>query len=385
MRVLVVSKDFPAPGQPEDGIVVLRQAQVLADLGHEILVVRIVPHAPPLTRKWRGYRAVPSRYDIEGISVVTLRAFFPPRMIAMEYLPQQVEGQLRRLAGEFAPDLVHAHCLIPSGQLAVRLGLPAMITAHGSDAYDWAWRRGGLRRAAADGARRAAVVVAVSDYIRRHVLELVDREIKVIYNGADENVFRPCDKYSARSALDLPAERYVIAFAGGPARLKGAFDLIDAAAAVGDVRPLVLFSGPASMGPEIDKAAAAAGVDVRFYGMLNHTELARTFAAADVFCLPSYREGLPLVVCEAMLSGRPVVATNVGGVPEIVSDGVHGYLVSPGNPALLAQRLRALAENPKTAARMGEAAREFARRNLTWRVNAQRYDALYRELPVVAA
>lgn len=385
MRLLVISKDFPAPGQPEDGIVVLRQARALADLGHEILIVRVLPHAPPITPKWRGYQAVPAHYAIEGIQVTSLRAFFAPRMIAMEYLPLQVEGSLRRIAREFAPDLVHAHCLIPSGQLAVRLGIPVILTAHGSDAYDWAWRRSGLRRAATEGIRGAATVVAVSNFIREHVLNLVDRDVEVIYNGADDNVFMPSHKSEARVALQIPPDRFVIAFAGGPPRIKGVFDLIEAVATLNDLRPLVLFSGPVSAGPMITRAATAANVDARFCGMLDHPKLARVMAASDVFCLPSHGEGLPLVICEAMLSGRPVVASAVGGIPEVVTDGHNGFLVPPKEPMVLAQRLRSVATDPQSAARMGDAAYEFAQRHLTWRTNAQLYDALYRRLLTAVA
>jgi teichuronic acid biosynthesis glycosyltransferase TuaC len=385
MRLLVISKDFPAPGQPEDGIVVLRQARALADLGHEILVVRVVPHAPPITPKWRAYGAVPARYTIEGIQVTSLRAFFAPRMIAMEYLPFQVERSLRRIAREFAPDVVHAHCLIPSGQLAVRLGIPTILTAHGSDAYDWAWRRSGLRRAAIEGTRGAAGVVAVSNFIRERVLDLVDREVEVIYNGADDEVFAPSQKSEARAALHIPGDRFVIALAGGPPRIKGVFDLIEAAATLNDLRPLLLFCGPASAGPTITQAATAANVDSRFCGMLDHPGLARVMAASDVFCLPSHSEGLPLVICEAMLCGRPVVASAVGGIPEVVTDGHNGLLVPPKDPMLLAQRLLSVATDPRSAARMGDAAYEFAKRHLTWRTNAQRYDALFTRLKEAAA
>jgi glycosyltransferase involved in cell wall biosynthesis len=111
--------------------------------------------------------------------------------------------------------------------------------------------------------------------------------------------------------------------------------------------------------------------------MLEHPQLAQVLAAADVFCLPSYREGLPLVVCEAMLSGRPIVATPVGGIPEILTDGKHGYLVEAGNPHALSQRLRAIAGDPGRSNQMGLAAREFALHHLTWRANAQRYNDVY--------
>jgi glycosyltransferase involved in cell wall biosynthesis len=347
-------------------------------------VVRVVPHAPGWTRKWRAYRAVPQRYSIENVEVETVRAFFPPRMLGMEYLPLQVDGALRRVIADFAPDLVHAHCLIPSGQLAARQSPPYVLTAHGSDAYDWAWRRAGLRQAAAEGIGHAAAVVAVSEFIRRNVHAIVPREARVIYNGADEAVFHPQDRGAARRGLDISPERFVIAFAGRPARPKGALDLVEAAARL-DPRPLVLVAGPSPDDADLIGASTRNDVDVRVCGMLSHDELARALAAADVFALPSYNEGLPLAVCEAMLSGRPVVATPVGGIPEIVRDGVHGYLVPPGNVPLLAERLRAIADDPSQAALMGDRSYAFARDHLTWAANASAYNALYHEICRAAA
>jgi glycosyltransferase involved in cell wall biosynthesis len=377
MRVLVITKDFPAPGLPEHGIVTLRHARVLADIGHEILVARVVPYAPPLTAKWRGYRSIPETYVMEGIRVRSFRAIFAPRMAAMEYLPLQVGAGLRRLVADFKPDVVHAHCLLPSAQLAAGLDVPTVVTAHGSDAYDWPWRRPGLTRAARQGIVSAAAVVAVSDFIRQRVRALFERDVEVIYNGADDNIFFPSDCRSARADLGIEQDRFVIAFAGGPPKIKGVFDLIAAAAQLRDVRPLVLFAGGEDHRTAVLQDAARASVDARYCGMLDHPQLARVLAASNVFCLPSYREGLPLVICEAMLSGRPIVATPVGGIPEIVTDGTHGRLVPPGDPDALSRALRNVAENPGRAIAMGDAAHRFAAHRLTWRSNVDRYSDIY--------
>ena len=135
MRVLVVSKDFPAPGQPEDGIAVLRQAWCTCCNGSRYHGrARRAACSSRNAHVAQVSRRPLYRYSIEGIPVRILRAFFPPRMIAMEYLPFQIGGPLGRLVRDFAPDLIHGHCLIPSGQLAVRFGVPSLITAHGSDA-----------------------------------------------------------------------------------------------------------------------------------------------------------------------------------------------------------------------------------------------------------
>lgn len=378
MRVLIIAKDFPAPGQPRDGIFVLRQAQALAELGHEIRVVRIVPHAPAWTPKWQSYRAIPEAYAVEGIPVDSIRAFFPPRMLAMEYLPLQVDGAIRRIIADFAPQVLHAHFLIPSGQLAVRQNLPTVVTAHGSDAYDWAWRRPGLRRAAREAVSRAGAVVAVSRFIARRVRDLVERDVRVIYNGADERVFGRSARAAARDALGIGADRFVVVFTGGEAPGKGLRELVEAATRLAEPRLLLLVTGLATPFDARQADIAAGGIEARLFGIVEQSRIAEMLAAADLFALPSYHEGLPASICEAMLSARPILATPVGGIPEVTVDGVHGYLVPPGDVTSLTQRLRALARDPGAGARMGEAAYVFAREHLTWRVNAQRYDELYR-------
>lgn len=379
MRVLVIAKDFPSQVQPNQGIFVLRQMQALVALGYEVLVVRIVPRAPAWTEKWRTYRAIPDRDVVEGISVRTIRPIVLPRMLGFEYLPLQIDGALRKIVADFAPDVAHGQFLIPSGQLAVRYGIPSIVTAHGSDAYDWAWRRPGLRRAALEGLQRAAIVVAVSDFIRRHVRKLVERDVRVVYNGADEKVFFPGERDAAREQLDIASHRFVIAFTGHPARPKGAFDLLGAVARMNGIRPVVLLAGPSFTDHRLVSAIQESEVDARLYGIVGQSTVARILAAADVFCLPSYREGLPASVCEAMLSGLPIVSTPVGGIPEIVSDGLRGYLVPPGRVDLLAERLGQLARNSTLATSMGEAAYRFAVENLTWTLNARRYSELYEE------
>lgn len=304
-----------------------------------------------------------------------------PRMLASRFLPQQVGRTLARIAARFAPDIVHAHFLIPSGQIAVRLPFPTVVTAHGSDAYDWAWRRPGLRRAASEAIRFASKVVAVSDYIRSRVAGLSSErdDVTVIYNGADDRVFKPADRIEARRRLHLSPDRFVVAFAGRPTHAKGAYDLIEALARLQHVRPMLLIAGP-PLSADLRATIQRLRVDAVEMGLLSHTELAQALAASDVLCLPSYNEGLPASICEAMVSGRPVIATPVGGIPEIVKDGETGYIVPVGDPRALARRLNDLATDPASGVQFGNNALAFAQARLTWRVNALRHELLYRQL-----
>lgn len=100
---------------------------------------------------------------------------------------------------------------------------------------------------------------------------------------------------------------------------------------------------------------------VQFVGEVSQTELARQMAQAQVCVLPTYSEGLPRVVFEAMAAGTPVIATPVSGIPDVIQDGVTGLLCSPGDEAMLAERLRWILAHPREARFMGKRAEEFAR------------------------
>lgn len=382
LRILIVPDVFPTRDQPGLGIFILRRVQALRDLGHELRVLRIVPFAPPFLQKWRSYAAIPTFDTVEGIPVVTARAVIPPRMIGIEYVSLQMRGRLEREIRTFQPDLVHASFLLPCGQLAVRQRLvPAAVTAHGADAYRWPSKRPGLRRASAEAVARAAGVSAVSGYIARRVQELVDRDVRVIWNGGDERFFFPRDRRQSRTSLGLPDDLRVIAFAGNVLRQKGLFDLVTACAGLGAKSNVLLaIAGAGPDGAALEAHAREAGVQMRMFGRLPSDEVATLFSAADVVTLPSHAEGLPNVVCEAMLAQCAVVATTVGGTPEIVQNGSTGLLVPPHQPAALSAALATVIGNDEVRDRFAGAAREFALANLTWRVSAKKYEAFYREI-----
>ncbi len=378
MRILVLPLEFPSQERPGAGIFILRCSQALRELGHDISVLRIVPYAPPIGAKWRAYRSIPARYEIEGIPVRSLRAFFPPRQLGMEFLPWQVHRALQHEIRRFAPDVLHAHFLIPSGQIAVRQGLPTVVTAHGGDAYSWPHKRAGLHRAAREAILGATCVTAVSDYIGQCVQRIARRDVDVIWNGGDERVFYPRDRAQARLHESLPQDRFIVAFAGNLLRAKGVFDLIDAAAGMKDVPPIIVMAGTGPEEAALAAHAARAGVDLRMLGRIPQERIAALFGAADIVALPSYREGLPAVVCEAMLSARAVVASSVGGIPEIIENDRTGILVHAGDVAELRAALLRAATNEQARANMERSARDFAMQNLTWRVSAQQYDRVLR-------
>lgn len=382
MRILFVPNDFPSAANPQVGIFILRRVQAIAALGHEVSVLLPVPYAPPIGEKWRAYNAIPEHDVVGGIPVHAVRVATPPRFIGVEYIPMLLRGKLEREIDRFRPDVVHASYLLPCGQLVVRqTRVPSVVTTHGYDAYDLPFRRPGLYRASVEAVSKATRVTAVSGYLGRCLQQLAPRSVDVIWNGADERFFFPRDRAACREELDLPRDRCIVAYAGYLLREKGLFELIEATARIAvEERPLLVLAGSGEVRGELEARAADLGVETLFLGALQHERIATLFGAADVVTLPSYYEGLPNVVCEAMLSGRAVVASDVGGIPEIVQNGESGLIVPAREVAPLAEALRRACTDPALRERLAGAARAFAAEHLTWRVSAKRYEALYEEV-----
>jgi glycosyltransferase involved in cell wall biosynthesis len=167
------------------------------------------------------------------------------------------------------------------------------------------------------------------------------------HNGVEGDRFFPREQAEARRKLDLPTGRRIICFVGRLSREKAVDTLIEAMARFqADPEPpllVIVGNGPAE--GALRARAHALGLEplVRFVGERHHSEVPDWISACDVFCLPSLREGCPNVVLEALASGRPVVASNVGGIPELVSE-AEGRLVPPQDPQALAQALRVVLE-----------------------------------------
>lgn len=311
-----------------------------------------------------------------GLTICTLRAVawlggHPAHPIA-PLLP----AALRRA------DVVHTHHMrsAPSrvAALAGRLyGQRVAVTDHGLQGGDWA----GLLP------RLFHRWLAVSAYSARELGAPPDRTT-VIYGGADTDRYQP----------DPAVPREGVLFVGRITPHKGIDRLIEALPAGARLR-IAGSAGHDPQPPERDypallmRLAAARGGDVAvdFLGPVPDRDLPALYRSAAVLVLPSVdrtvygrpvrvSELLGLVVLEAMASGTPVVCSRLGGLPEIVEDGVTGYLVPPGDVPELHDRLDALLRDPALAARLGRNARELVQSRFTWRACADRCLAAYTTL-----
>ena len=213
-----------------------------------------------------------------------------------------------------------------------------------------------------------STAVAVSDHNRRIMTStgsLPPSRVRRIHNGVD--LFRPNGVEGAafRTCYGIPADRILITQVAQMKREKGVDDILQAAPLALAEQPNLHFAFVGDGDPAGKYAARARelGIEnhVTWTGLMIDPVAAGVFAASDIFCHPSrWQEAFGLVLAEAMSCGKPIVATTVGGIPEVVADGETGFLVPPGDLAALAEKLVLLARDRALRERLGQAGRERA-------------------------
>jgi glycosyltransferase involved in cell wall biosynthesis len=240
-----------------------------------------------------------------------------------------------RAARRVDADLLHAHWL-PAGWVAERSGKPYVVQVWGTD-VELARRAPWLARRVL---RRARLVIAASNDLAERARALGAREVRVIPSGVE-----------LPERVGTEAEPAEVLYAGRLSAEKGVLELLDAAAGLN----LVV----AGDGPLRDRIPFARG-------FVPHDELQQLYARAAVVACPSRREGFGVACLEAMAHGRPVVATRVGGLLDLVVDGETGIVVPPHDPAALRSALERLLADPDLRRRLGSAGRERARTHFSW-------------------
>ncbi|MFK0195519.1 glycosyltransferase [Kitasatospora sp. NPDC090308] len=334
---------------------VLWLAKGLGRGGAEQLLVNCVRHADR------------ERYQIEVAYVLPHKDALVPALAAAGVPVHCLGGapgrrwplRLRRLLAERRYDLVHTHMPVPA--VAARLLRPAGPRPRLVHTEHNLWERYRLptRWANALTYRRNDAVIAVSHAVAAGVGRRRAGEwLSVVHHGPDLGgaPSGPAARRAARERLGLPPEALVVGTVGNLTAKKDQATLLAAFAMLRgrepDARLVLVGSGPLEA-----ELRARAGDGVLFAG--TRADVPELLPGWDVFCLSSRQEGLPVALMEAMASGLPSVVTGVGGVPEILDDGVEGRLVPPGDPAALAAALGELT-GPGARERMGAAARRRA-------------------------
>jgi glycosyltransferase involved in cell wall biosynthesis len=279
------------------------------------------------------------------------------------------------------PDVLHSHGyradLIAASLRSLRSGAPRWVsamTAHGFIRTSLELQM--LTRLNERALRWADVVIAVSSAEARRLAALLRRPVDFVPNGVARVEQVP--RVQARAALNSNPARRAVAFVGRLSAEKRPDLFVDMAAIVAREQPgtdfLVIGAGP--LLEKIKQRAAAVGANVMFMGLVPNA--ASFMSAIDVLVCPSDAEGTPRTVIEAILVGVPVVATRVGGLPDLIIDGQTGLLVGPGCPASLAEAVVWLLRDPAAARKMSNQARSDAANRFSAQLMAEGVTGAYR-------
>ena len=379
MKLLFVSNLFPDASEPLRGIYNARLLAHLARHG-EIRVLSPRPTLPLCAAPPRRSRTEDSALNPE----------FP----AVGYLPKigsrwnhrlmarGLRDPLERVRRAFPFDVVLVSWAYPDGCAVARLArsfrFPFAAVAQGTDIHQYL-RNPVRRRIILEELAHAGAVIARSGELARLLRKagFPAGQLEVIHNGVDLDDFRPGDLRQTRQELGLPDETAIILFVGNFLPVKNPVRLLTAFAQLGNRLPnrqtrlVMIGDGPLLAAARQQAQHDGLGERVSFVGRKDPAQVARYLQSADVLCVPSDNEGVPNVILEAFACGLPVVATRVGGIPEIVTGDFLGRLVPPGDTGALADALASqLGE-----ARQTDAIRQYARR-FSWEQTAANYLAV---------
>jgi teichuronic acid biosynthesis glycosyltransferase TuaC len=344
LKVTVVTPIFPIPAQPYRGHAEYEIVLALSKRA-DVNVICPFPRYPKWFRPNYDHRSPDLSFSPPGVKA---RYFEYP---ALPGVTRSINGMicaryLEPYIRECSPDIACNFWLYPAGYATVavarKLGIPAVVGSIGSDlnrfvdpASRW------LTRLAM---KRATFVVTKSEHLRQRAIQMgiSPSKVRTIRNGCNPIIFHLGDRSAARAQLSVDEKTELVLFVGRLDTAKGIEELLEAFASLASRRPnlRLAFVGDGPGGTHLRNKAKLLALEDRITlnGPSSSHDVARWLAAANVLALPSYNEGYPNVIIEALSCGRPVIATNVGGILELVNEN-SGILISPRDSRALASAI----------------------------------------------
>lgn len=390
MHVLMVAESFPSPAHPYRSTFIGEQVKRLLDHVERITVLSPTTYVPQFIKISRVARqaSLPARYELvkDRCEVLFPRYLKAPGDMCLWWTTAQWRWIVSKTVGELLEadslSLIHAN---KGGlgswaaiQAARQYELPCVVTYQGSEVHVDLANRQNAWKLCRDSFRFADLNIMVSRSLERTLKSCIQPEgrCEVLIRGVDLKTFSPPKIEGKRQ----PA----ILFVGEVKTTKGAFDLLEAWTQVVANCPHaeLWVVGPDYTNGRFAQEVRSRGHDkaIKIFGPQPLSNVADRMRQAQVLCLPSHGEGTPNCVLEAMACGLPVVATEVGGIPDIVESNRTGILVQKADVQKLAEALASLLQDTDRRARMGQAAYEFACEHFDAQKKMNRLVELYRDL-----
>jgi len=395
MRVLEVCQEFPNRYYPQLGTFIKQSIDSIANQKVDITVVSPKPLVLPFSAfPYHNFSKLPriehtEKYDLHYphyVYAVPKKYFYPITGISYAHFVSRYA--IKNIKPK--PDLIHAHFSYPDGfgmiGLAKKWNIPLVISALGTIERKVAYEGSYTSRQIIKAMNFADKVLSVSEDLKLHIVNLGINENNVIVvpNGVDTEKFKPAGKENARKLLNLPLDKNIILFVGALRSIKGVDYLIEAAKNFVDSNTeLYLVGRDDGLKKSLKKMAQDFKITdfIKFIGPVNHEDIPLWISASDILVLPSLSEGRPNVVLEALACEVPVVATDVGGIPELIINGETGYLVPAKNPLELSEKVNKLLGDENQREKMGKFGRKsIIQRGLTWEAHAKKTVDIYSKL-----
>jgi len=402
LRILCPTYWYPSYADDTQAIYVHDINRHLVRQGHQVCVVAPGRPGIPLRETFDGVEVVRFPFELpEDLTygrvaqskVTNLaklnRLYIMARYLVAQYRASVAEGR------RFQADIVHGHWAIPTGPalvaIARKLQIPSVITMHGGDVYvnvaegyDFP-TRWYVKPVLEWTLRSASALTAISEDCKSHALHAGAREssITVVMNGADLRRFSPAPEGTNPRAEFGP---HMIFACRQLFPRKGIRFLIEAVAALKPKYPDIrlIIAGDGFERPKLEELARTLGIAeaTQFLGWCANKELPRYYRGCAVSVIPSLEEGFGIPAAEAMGCEIPVVATDAGGLPEVVEDGVTGFVVPKGNSAALAKSMDRLLADAALRDKMGKAGRIRALQRFDWDRSVEKFTEVYASILV---
>lgn len=405
MKVLILTSNYPRKNAVMNGIFIHHQVKALQQLGVECHVLVLYNWYPPfglhkLHPAWLdGYEAKQNFYnEIEGVKIHAIPVVYkmPDRFFKNDFYRNAANGIAKYIKAHKElqnPDWIYAQFLTDYGYIGTlvkeQLRVKLAAIARGDDIHAWPEQNKLLVKNLQAVFKKADVVLANSKRLAddaKHWMEASHQpQLNVVYNGVDTKYFYPADEQTKqqREKQGLAVEKKYLVCIGTPVALKGWVELLEAIKQVGDKFngwELLMIAPSRNNADALDlqEMSKALGIEkyTRLIPGIGHEGLGEILRAADAFILPSYNEGMSNALLEAMASGLPCIATNVGGHAEVIDDQKSGLLIEPRSVAAIAGALDKILSNPEFRKELGQQARKKMEEFGDYKKNAERLLAL---------
>lgn len=377
-KIVAFTNLFPRPWEPQRATFNRQQLEWLAQKV-DLAVLVPVSWLDWLKAYYKGENTTQS---VSPLKTTYFSYFYIPKLFRWSYgfsLSLSALQILPKLIGKNRPELIYTPWVYPDGTAMIVFGkllkIPVVIMVQGSDINVFP-DLFGVRPQIIWTLKHAAAIITVSQDLANKCVALGAAAIDthVIYNGVDQARFKPLDKAGCRTQLALDLNAKIVLYVGNLFSSKGCVDLFESFALLKAEQPdcILVYVGKGDAKSAIEARAKALNLSdaVKFAGSQPLETVAIWMGAADVVALVSHSEGVPNVLMEAMASGRPIVATAVGGIPEVVPE-FAGILVAPHDISATAAALKKVLASSWDAAKIAQHIAPF-----TWERNAVELEAV---------